>query len=199
MLQRSFRKHGIKRHKFEIIVQFDEYNKKLLYDLESHYIRLHSCFADWKKPNKGRGLNLTEGGHIGTQASITKIKNNKRDQSKRNWWYKPTDAHKEAIRNGILGIKRVQDDAYWERVKGKSKPIYQFNRNGELLMVCDYVSQYEVFGFKNASIYKCCSGQSFSYKGFFFSYDKNFKPDFSKWSKQAIWAFECNERKQQAA
>lgn len=67
-LYRSFKKHGVENHIFEIIHVLDLYDKEILDLLEIYYIKHFDCF------DTPHGLNLKEGGSHGRASKETREK-----------------------------------------------------------------------------------------------------------------------------
>lgn len=176
LLVRSFKKYGIKKHKFEIIQSFDFYNKKLLDDLERHYIRVYCSFSDWNKNILNKGLNLTDGGS-GYKKSITSgIKMAKnidyKNRKKSNW--RPTEEQKRALSEFHKGRKKVQNERYWNFKELYSKSIFMFDKSGNFLQEFKRAGEVPK-EFRMSSVNKCCTGKQVTqiYKNHRFSYDRD--------------------------
>lgn len=84
-LYNSFKKHGVDKHKFEIIEQCE---RKDLNEREKYYVDLFQTF------NSKYGMNLRDGG--GSKGEISSITKLKMKESRKNW--RMSDRHKEILK-----------------------------------------------------------------------------------------------------
>lgn len=87
-------------------------------------------------------------------------------------WEDPTFREKRHRKQSEEERRRRSEIMKGKTINGKlSKPVLQFTKEGEFLT--EYPSTMEIqrlFGYKNSSISKCCSGKRKSYKGFIWKY-----------------------------
>lgn len=120
-LYKAFKKYGYENFESSIIVEGD-FNKKLLVELEKHYIRLHNSYAGVGN----KGYNLTTGGEGGENKIITIESRVKMSIAQKNKlyrpsresiekcklsraWYKPTEETKRKIGDFHRGRERSKE------------------------------------------------------------------------------------------
>jgi group I intron endonuclease len=172
-LYRSLKKHGIKKHKFEIL---QECKREELNDLEKYYVDLYQCF------NSKYGLNLLDGG--GSKATCSDETKKKISNANKNRPPHPNSiknllkaqaVRKQMFLNGhkfipgnkgmpsSLETRKKQSIAAIKRGGHKSImiPISMYDSNENFIKDFDNIRQAAIFigNAKLASnITKCCDG-----------------------------------------
>lgn len=147
----SLKKHGIDKHKFEIICQC---NKEDLNKLEVFYIETYQSFND------NNGLNLLSGGNYNKFSNETRVK---MSQAKIGVKRPPiTDEHRKNLSKANKG--RLLSEAHKESLRKSSvdknaKPIYQLDLNNVVIKKWkSSVDAQNNLNISSSHISKCCRG-----------------------------------------